>query len=291
MAGDWIKIRKDLLTDPAVMHLGSVLGLDVFQTVGRLAAVWCWADTHADGHGRVTLPSRSSNAPVTQDRYASVDTVAQCAGFGDALCAVGWLTCAEDGSEITFPRFEKHMGVGAKARCQSAKRQESQRIRMTGQYGKSSRSGNAPVTQDRDTSVTREEKRREEEKTEEPTPETVVAHPPKTPTALVGPAPIPAALDTPAFAWAWSDWLRLKSGAKLKPDGQRRQLDKLADIGPVAAVSCIEHSLSNQYAGLFPEKFDPRTRRGSPGAGLFPDAAGKTESRIAAQIAEALRAP
>ena len=157
MAGDWIKLRTDLQTDPAVIRLASLLGLDTFGVIGRLTTVWVWADTHADRHGHVTLVSRSC-----------LDSIAQCDGFGAALESVGWLQSSPpDDGGITFPRFERHMGEGAKARAQAAKRKQKQRAGE-------SRSGHADVPKasrtQRDTSVTREEKRRREKKEEEKTP-------------------------------------------------------------------------------------------------------------------------
>ncbi len=110
--------------------------------------------------------------------------------------------------------------------------------------------------------------------------------PPKPPAEE--PAPIPLGnlgLDTTAFREAWANWIRDKPGSKLRPPAQARQLAKLAEIGPDAAVRCIEHSLMNQYQGLFPEKFaapKPAAR-----GGLF-DFGAKTEARILAQVAESL---
>ncbi len=161
MAGDWIKLRTDLQTDPAVIRLVSVLKLDTFGVIGRLAAVWVWADTHADRHGRVTLVSRSC-----------LDSLTSCEGFGAALESVGWLKSeAEEGAGITFPRFERHMGKGAKQRAQAANRKRKQR---SGGGEKASRSGHVDVTKvsrtKRDKSVTREEKRREEIEEGKPLP-------------------------------------------------------------------------------------------------------------------------
>ncbi|AMV30088.1 hypothetical protein VT84_37185 [Gemmata sp. SH-PL17] len=157
MAGGWIKLRTDLQSDPAVIRLASLLKLDTFGVIGRLTTVWVWADTHADRHGHVTLVSRSC-----------LDSIALCDGFGAALESVGWLKSSpEEGGGITFPRFDRHMGEGAKQRAQAANRKQKQR---SGE----SRSGHADVPKmsrtQRDTSVTREEKKREEKKTNKDTP-------------------------------------------------------------------------------------------------------------------------
>ena len=88
---------------------------------------------------------------------------------------------------------------------------------------------------------------------------------------------VPPGLDTPAFREAWGNWLRLKSGAKLKPPAQARQLGKLAELGPDAAVKCIEYSLMNQYQGLFPEKFAGGSHGGSNGPGRGVGRPGRAE--------------
>ena len=119
MAGDWIKMRVDLHTDPAVMRMADVLGADSYQVVGWLYAAWVWADTHADRHGHVTLVSRSC-----------LDAVTGRSGFGAAMEEVGWLRSeAGDGAGVTFPKFDRHMGEGAKERRKAAERKRKQRER------------------------------------------------------------------------------------------------------------------------------------------------------------------
>jgi hypothetical protein len=226
MPGDWIKLRTDLHSDPAVIRLGAILGLDTFAVVGRLAAVWVWADTHADRHGRVTLVSRSC-----------LDSVTQCVGFGDALEAVGWLSSDPgEGVGITFPRFDRHMGGGAKARAQAAKRKQKQREKV-------SRPGHARVTLvsrlARDTSVTRVEKSREEKSKEEIPPS------------------IPPELDTEEFRRAWGEWKADRAARRIKPytaRGEAAQLKALAAVGPAVAVEAIALSVRSGWQGLFPEK-------------------------------------
>ena len=260
MAGEWIKFRTDLATDPAVIRLGVVLGLDTFAVLGRLAAVWVWADTHADRHGHVTLVSREC-----------LDSITQCADFGAALVSVGWLesSAAECGG-VTFPKFERHMGKGAKERAQASKRKKSQRERE-------SLFRHAPVPKVsrtlRDESVTREEKRREEKKEEdktpqppaepggsasEPEPKTASERKPKPGAASV---PVPAALDTSEFRAVWADWLADRRDRR-KPVTERaaqQQLANLAAVGPVAAAACVRASIANGWAGLFLEKAETRS--------------------------------
>jgi hypothetical protein len=73
------------------------------------------------------------------------------------MVSVGWLEIDESG--VTFPNFDRHNGESAKARGLAAERKRNQRSRVTEEDGQMSRS-------ERDTSVTREEKRREDIKAE-----------------------------------------------------------------------------------------------------------------------------
>jgi hypothetical protein len=165
MAAEWIKLRTDLQGDPAVIRLSTILKLDAYAIVGRLAAVWVWADTHANRHGVVTLVSRSC-----------LDSVTACAGFGEAMESVGWLkSLPNEGDGIAFPHFDRHMGEGAKQRAMASKRKKNQRMRE-------SRERHDDVTQKsrskRDKTVTREEKRREDTKERAKRPLAAAAEPP-----------------------------------------------------------------------------------------------------------------
>lgn len=149
MAGDWIKMRADLAEDPAVIGIADRVGLDEFAVVGRLHALWVWADAQSrDGHAH-SVTKMWVNRKVQRD------------GFAEAMVDVGWLAVESNG--ISFPNFENHNGATAKTRALGKNRQERRR-------------GNADVTHedlfpsrdDRDEGVTREEKRREESNTPKP---------------------------------------------------------------------------------------------------------------------------
>jgi hypothetical protein len=140
MAGDWIPMRLDLDTDPAVIAVASALGLDEYGVVGRLHRLWVWANQHTtDGHARGVTS-------VWLDRFLCAQ------GFTEALQKCGWIRVTDDG--ICIPKFDDWNSSGAKKRLIAAKRQRKKRT--------------APVTKmsrsQRDKSVTREEKRREENK-------------------------------------------------------------------------------------------------------------------------------
>ena len=103
MAGEWIKMRIDLASDPAVVRIRRATGLDADSVVGKLHRLWGWADVHtADG----------SAAGLDVDW---VDETAGVPGFGAAMIAAGWLEA--DGTGIRFANFDRHNGQPAKVRA------------------------------------------------------------------------------------------------------------------------------------------------------------------------------
>ena len=134
MAGDWIKMGKDLLTHPKVVRMSSALRADRLRTVGGLFAVWCLFDTHsADGQ-------LSGYTPEALDELVGFP------GISSAMESVGWLSHDEEG--VFLPRFEEHNGQSAKRRAQETDRKREER---------------KTSACDADKKRTREEKRREEE--------------------------------------------------------------------------------------------------------------------------------
>lgn len=136
MAGDWIKMRTNLGSDPAVIQIATTLECGEDCVVGMLHRLWSWADGQLrDCNARgVTL--------LWIDRYIGVTGFAQC------LIDVGWLEATKDG--VRFVNFDRHMSQTAKRRALTASRVKRSR----------SAKCNAP-------SVTKAlpEKRREEENT------------------------------------------------------------------------------------------------------------------------------
>jgi len=138
MAGDWIKMRNDLSTDPAVIALAAKLDIEEDTIVGKLHRLWAWADQHTEdgnAHG------------VTEtwiDRYLGVT------GFAEGMHEVGWLNCTEEGVE--FPNFEVHNGKSAGRRALTARRVAKSKAK----------SNAASVTAPLLTALPKEEKRREE---------------------------------------------------------------------------------------------------------------------------------
>ncbi len=106
---NWIKMRVSLNTDPRIIQIADQTDLDEFGVVGRLHALWSWADMHTIDGNAVGVTKKHI------DRIAGDVT-----GFADALARVGWL--AQNGDVLTFPNFDEHNGKTAKSRAQTAKR-------------------------------------------------------------------------------------------------------------------------------------------------------------------------
>jgi hypothetical protein len=115
MAGDWIKIRLDLHQDFAVLQMARRLGVDRWAIVGRLSDIWGWIGSHTEDGVGVPLDSEMLDEHVS------------CPGFAEALRAVGWLS-GRDGA-LTFPKWERHNSMSAKARALEA---EAKRLRRAG---------------------------------------------------------------------------------------------------------------------------------------------------------------
>ena len=113
MAGDWIKMRHDLVDDPAVIRLGRLSTLERDAVIGKLFRLWSWADRH------------SQTGEIEGLDVAWVDDVVGSDGFGAALVRVGWLV--ETATGLCFPRFDRHCSDTAKARALTRNRVQATR--------------------------------------------------------------------------------------------------------------------------------------------------------------------
>ena len=103
MSGEWIKMRLDLASDPAVIRIRRSVGLDVDAVVGKLHRLWSWADAH-------TIDGTAEGLDLEW-----VDETAGVPGFGAAMLAAGWLEETERG--VRFANFDRHNGQSAKVRA------------------------------------------------------------------------------------------------------------------------------------------------------------------------------
>lgn len=134
MAGDWIKMRADLVTCPKVVRIASALNADRLRVVGALHAVWCLFDVHSED-GKL-----DSYTPEV------LDEIIGWVGFARAMSAVQWLSIGD--GFLSVPRFDEHNGQSAKRRAMEAQRKRNDRAETS--------------ASEADKKRTREEKRREE---------------------------------------------------------------------------------------------------------------------------------
>lgn len=296
MAGDWIKMRIGIETDPAVFAIASRLKLDRFAVVGRLSAFWGWMNQHSeDGvvvvsvdapvDGAVDAPT-SPLVDTTLQSREMIDAVAGAKGFADALKSVGWLILTRTGFEI--PSFDRYNRASAKSRSAKSARQARWREKQREAKAKNDEHVDAPVdgTVDarvdtyvdggvdvsrRDGDASREEKRREEKsnkKTPLPPSGDDVSKPPtaKENTEAASGVPIPPTLDTPEFRESWATWLKDRYDRRkaVTATAAKAQLDKLAKVGVAKAIETINNSIANGWAGLFPEPDKPATKPPTP---------------------------
>ena len=227
MAGDWIKMRTNLDTDPRVIEMAFSLGIPELHVIGLLWKVWAWADQHTlDGNAlRVTC--------VTLDRFTAVT------GFADALRKVGWLD-GRDGL-LSFPRFAEHNGQTAKNRAET-------NVRVA-----KHRNANR-VTNVTPKPLPEREKRREEKSN-------TLSH-----TREAEKTNFPAThLTDPEFATVWDQWGRhlLEQGKPLTPTASEAQLYSLAAFSTAEAMEIVQFSIERQAKNLITN--GDHRRRESPG--------------------------
>jgi len=183
VAGDWIKMRVNLVSHPKVLALAETLATDDeyqewstmagfipsiggsrddserdyqaslrvtrYVTVCALLRFWGYANEHAKDEFIGSL------------RLHDIDDVVQVPGFGAALQSIGWAEYDAERRGLSLPNFNEYNTSGNE-RSASAK-SAAQRQK---EYRDRKKAGESDVTRDDKSDVTsnrREEKRREEE--------------------------------------------------------------------------------------------------------------------------------
>ena len=113
MAGEWIKMRLDLASDPGVNRIRRATQLDSDAIVGKLHRLWSWADVH------------TTDGIATGVDAEWVDEFAGVTGFAEGMISAGWLEC--DADSVRFANFDRHNGLSAKRRCTQKTRVEKSR--------------------------------------------------------------------------------------------------------------------------------------------------------------------
>lgn len=144
MAGDWIKMRHSLKSDPRVVRIMSACDADRFRTLGGLFAAWCLFD------------EQTTDGFLAGYTAAVFDEIVGFPGLCAAMISVGWIEESPQG--LTAVRFDEHNGRTAKRRSQDNVRKMSAR-----------HADKCPQPKRTETRRNREEKRRED-KGETPLP-------------------------------------------------------------------------------------------------------------------------
>jgi hypothetical protein len=113
MAGEWIKMRLDLASDPGVNRIRKATGIDADAIVGKLHRLWSWADVH-------TTDGIASGVDIEW-----LDEFTGAVGFAEGMILAGWLEC--DTNYLRFLNFDRHNGLSAKRRCTQKTRVERSR--------------------------------------------------------------------------------------------------------------------------------------------------------------------
>lgn len=205
----WIKIESSTPDKPEVLCIADALDLDPDAVFGKLVRFWSWADQMTEDG---VLDPRSMPA---------IDRVAACPGFAAALVQAGWLD-KQDGA-LVIPNFDRHNGESAKKRALSARRSQKYRFNKTMRDAGIVTEERDCVTQsasrERDerhaTSVTREEKNREEYITPRNPP--FRDRDASDPASSSNDARTPARTDARDFAAFLRDVLTLREGWEMLP--------------------------------------------------------------------------
>ena len=225
MAGDWIKMRTSLLTNPKVNGIARVLeaSRDVSRalstgysgdmseivtrnvmrhvTVSSLLIVWGAANEHTD------------DGVFKSADLSDIDDMVGIPGFGEAMESVGWASYDADSNTVTLPNFSEYNTSGASRSAgakSAAQRQKEYRDRKKQSDGDVTRD----VTRDR-----REEKSREEIGPKGP------SSPDEPPTAAAAVAGLPCPYDR--IVELYHERLPDLPRVKLMPKTRQRALRKL----------------------------------------------------------------
>jgi hypothetical protein len=152
MAGEWLKLEVCTPEKSEVLAITARMGWDDADlTVGKLFRVWRWFDQQTtDGNAQ----------GVTT---ALLDRIVGVTGFCAAMQSVGWLHVTEAG--VGLPNFDRHNGNTAKNRALTAKRVANHKANAKANALINALSNANTVTD----ALPREEKKREEVNTKEPT--------------------------------------------------------------------------------------------------------------------------
>ena len=226
-------MRLDIREDPAVIMMADALKVREEVIVGYLHSIWSW------------LSRQCHDGSVTGVTLSSLGRVTNLSGFPELMRDAGWIVETKSAAGlpmIVVPNWDRWLSKSAKYRIRAAERQRKSRH---GDVAKVSR-------KKRDKSATTEEKRREENN-----------NPPKSPKGdSFDPKSVSLPFESDKFRTAWGLWCdhRKESKKPLKPIGVGQQLKKLEEMGESRAIAAIEHSVANQYSGIYEPAATPASK-------------------------------
>lgn len=120
MAGDWIKMRVDLVDDPSVVWMAEQLGMPEPCVVGYLHTIWSWASRQCDA------------GSVTGVTLSALQRITRCERVPELMVQIGWLEVLEiDGMPVLrFPNWERHNSQSAKQRALTQSRMKRHRDKL-----------------------------------------------------------------------------------------------------------------------------------------------------------------
>lgn len=213
--GGWIKLEKDLLTDPRMTSLlcNAPALQGVTHALGCLAHVWMIADAHL-GEGDVL-----ALGPDQINQLVGVQ------GFAQAV-PPDWLQII-DTNHVKLPGYHAHNGPEAKARALTARRVSQHRTRGNAKPLPLLNSCNGHALPD---------KTRLDKTLKTPLP-------PFDETKIAG-------LDLAV----WREWVRYrKTNKPLKTPSLQKAAEGLAKLG-AGQRAAVDYSIANGYQGLFEPK-------------------------------------
>lgn len=221
----WIKVEKDLATDPRVLRMASRLrNADVtlgsrsrLVVVGALVTLWWFADTHIREDDTLPIGADQINELVGVENFCE-------------LMPTDWLQVI-DSNNVKLVDYSAHNGTTAKQRALGQKRQERHRSNVNVDVTIPSRSRNANcVTRPRE-DLDKNKKKKEQE------------------------ARSRALAVTGLDLQAWENWTCYRAERKpaIKVTSLVAAAEELAAFGAEQAT-VVKHSIANGYQGLFAPK-------------------------------------
>ncbi len=267
----WIESHQTLREHPKTYALMEALGLPKPAVLGHLHLLWWWCVDYA--------PDGRFQADAVRQVARAADYLGEAGKFVGALVAAGFLDARGDHLEVhDWEHFQYHYRLmverNERNREQAKERMRKKRAKNNGSQDvtRNKNERYAPVT--------------------ECSPRTVPTNQPNQPTVPDQPTPaaprarpeVVVPEDLKANEPEILDWLAFKkeSGRAYKPKGLEALWRRLREIPADRRRAAVDHSMANNYQGLFEPKGGTHGQPGNgfrtrgPSGGQVPDPAAVT---------------